>query len=98
MRVQRWAMPTVAEAEAVFAALGGLIGDDPALAALVFDAKGRDGRPTISAVWRSSDGVIREQIRSSLYPVEPIARQVEAALDEDRATHDHPEPSVEIRI
>jgi hypothetical protein len=38
--------------------------------------------------WRSSEGVIREQIRNALYPVEPMVRDVEAALEAERATHD----------
>jgi hypothetical protein len=34
-----------------------------------------------TTVERSSDGALREQIRSSLYPVEPLVRDVEAALE-----------------
>jgi hypothetical protein len=34
-----------------------------------------------TTVERSSDGALREQIRSSLYPVEPLVLEVEAALE-----------------
>jgi hypothetical protein len=81
MRVQRWQVGSVVDAEILSATVWGLIGDEAAVAAIVLDPKGRDGLPTVLLVWQSSDGVIREQIRNALYPVEPLVRDVEAALE-----------------